>query len=825
MQISYNWLKNFVNITETPEEIGKYLTSIGLEVEGIEPFEQVKGGLRGIVIGEVITCEKHPNADKLSKTTVNIGAETLSPIVCGAPNVQAGQKVLVATVGATLYPMSGESFTIKKAKIRGEESEGMICAEDELGLGESHNGIMVLQTDLPNGSPAAQYFGFETDYIFTIGLTPNRTDAMSHLGVARDLAAKLNRAYKYVESPKITKTSDALNITVTVENALACPRYTGVTIAGVKVQDSPEWLQIRLKSLGLKPINNVVDITNFVLHEVGQPLHAFDADKIAGKQILVKNLPQDTPFVSLEGNTRKLSAHDLMICDGESKPMCIGGVFGGLESGVSGSTQNIFLESAYFLPSSIRKSKQYHNLHTDASFRFERGVSPASPLVALERAVSLILTIAGGQVSSEITDIYTTPILPAQVQMKWRNIDRLIGKTLDRFWVKGLLQRLEIQVSNETEAGFLATVPQYRVDVTREADVIEEIARHYGYDNLELSERLGTAYLAEFPQPDAHNLQFQISQLLAGSGFSEILTNSLTKPTYTEGMAQYPQENYVNILNRLSEELGVMRQSLLFSGLEVIAHNVNRKQKDLKLFEFGKVYQYKNPLTPEGGTQADSPFGGKGALSAYNERVQLSIFISGNQHAETWHSTAREADYFDLASAVQKVLQRMGFADLKSERVQTDTLSDAIVYKRGKQIIATVGVVQQSVLKKTHLKQAVWYAELEWETILKSYKQNFSFQEISKFPEVHRDLSLVLDNKVSFAQIRDLAYQKERKLLKSVNVFDVFQGESLGAGKKAYAVRFVLEDNTQTLTDQAIDQVMQKLMQSYEKDLGAVIRK
>jgi phenylalanyl-tRNA synthetase beta chain len=842
MQISYNWLKNFVNITETPEEIGKYLTSIGLEVESIEAFEQVQGGLRGIVIGEVITCEKHPNADKLSKTTVNIGNDNgLSPIVCGAPNVRAGQKVLVATVGATLYPTTGESFTIKKAKIRGEESEGMICAEDELGLGESHDGIMVLQTDLPNGTPASAYFGFETDYIFTIGLTPNRTDAMSHLGVARDLAAKLNLACKYVESPKITKTSDALNIKVSVENSLACPRYTGVTIAGVKVQDSPEWLQIRLKSIGAKPINNIVDITNFVLHEFGQPLHAFDADKIAGKQILVKNLPQDTPFVSLEGTTRKLSAQDLMICDGESNPMCIGGVFGGLESGVSSSTQNIFLESAHFLPASIRKSKQYHNLHTDASFRFERGVSPATPLVALERAVSLILTIAGGQVSSEVTDIYPTPILPAQVQMKWRNIDRLIGKELDRFWVKGLLQRLDIQVSNETETGFLATIPQYRVDVTREADVIEEIARHYGYDNLELSERLGTAYLAEFPQPDASVLQFQITQLLAGSGFSEILTNSLTKPTYTEGMAQYPAENYVQILNKLSEELGVMRQSLLFSGLEVIAHNVNRKQKDLKLFEFGKVYRVNLPPSPsklEGvnttlQSKVDTPplQNGEGAggevdsLSKYSERLQLSIFISGNQHAETWHGKAREADYFDLASAVQKVLQRMGFADLKGERVQTDTLSDAIVYKRGKQVIATVGAVQQNVLKKAHLKQGVWYAELEWESILKSYKQNFGFKEISKFPEVHRDLSLVLDNAVSFAQIRDLAFQKERKLLKSVNVFDVFQGESLGAGKKAYAVRFVLEDNTQTLTDQAIDQVMQKLMQSYEKDLGAVIRK
>jgi len=821
MQISYNWLKNFVVLTESPEEIGKVLTSIGLEVEGIEPFEQVKGGLRGIVIGEVISCEKHPNADKLSKTTVDIGGEILSPIVCGAPNVGKGQKVLVATIGATLYPTEGEPFMIKKAKIRGEESEGMICAEDELGLGASHEGILVLNTDLINGTPASQYFGFETDYIFTIGLTPNRTDAMSHLGVARDLAAKLNRPFQYIQSPTIAKTNDALSIAVKVENTLACPRYTGVTIQGVKVQNSPEWLQNRLKSIGLKPINNIVDITNFVLHEFGQPLHAFDADKIAGKQILVKNLPQDTPFVALDGNTRKLSAHDLMICDGENNPMCIGGVFGGQASGVSNTTQNIFLESAYFLPASIRKSAQYHGLKTDASFRFERGISPATPLVALERAVSLIIEIAGGQASSTITDIYPTPILPAKVQVKWRNIDRLIGKALDHEWIKGLLRRLEFELSNENEIGFSATVTQYRVDVTREADIIEEIARHYGYDNLELSERLGTDYLAEFPQPDAHTLQFQITQLLAANGFSEMMNNSLTKPTYTEGMADFPAEKQVKILNRLSEELGIMRQTLLFSGLESIAHNVNRKQKDLKLFEFGKVYQYKSPLTLEAGTNTDSSSG----LGAYSERLQLSIFISGNQHADTWREKGREADFFDLASEVQKVLQWMGFHDLKTERIKTDTLSDTIVYKRGKQIIATVGAVQKNVLKQVHLKQAVWYAELEWETILKSYKQSFSFAEISKFPEVQRDLSLVLDTKVSFAQIRDLAFQKERKLLKSVNVFDVYQGDSLGAGKKAYALRFVLEDATQTLTEQTIEQVMQKLIQGYEKDLGAVIRK
>ena len=810
MQISYNWLKNFVEITETPEVLAQILTSIGLEIEAIDVFESIKGGLRGVVIGEVLSCEKHPNADKLSKTTVAIENGVIVPIVCGAPNVALGQKVVVATVGTTLYPSEGEPFTIKKAKIRGEESEGMICAEDELGLGKSHEGIIVLDTKLANGTPASIHFGLATDYIFSIGLTPNRTDAMSHYGVARDLAAKLDRPCKYFESPALTEGKNSLPIKVEVLNSDACPRYTGVSLVGITVKESPNWLQNFLKSMGLKPINNLVDITNFVLHEFGQPLHAFDADKITDKHIVVKNLPQDTLFTSLDGQQRKLSANDLMICDAQNFPLCIGGVFGGLQSGISLNTKNVFLESAHFSANSIRKSSQYHSLKTDASFRFERGTSPDSTLPALQRAVALILEIAGGEVASELIDIYPKVIAPQKITITWKNINRLIGKTLDQTWILALLKRLEFEITNQHDAGFIACVPLYRVDVLREADVIEEIARHYGYDNLELSEQLGTAYFAQFPKPDVHNIQFQITQLLAANGYSEIMTNSLTRASYLEGLSQYNSEANVQILNPLSEELNVMRQTLVFGGLEAIAYNVNRKQKDIKMFEFAKIYQRNTA---------------KEGLDKYFEKTQLAIYLSGQNHAETWGEKAKDTDFFNLASIVQKILQKLNIQGYKTERIKTDIWADALAFKRGDKIFATLGIVQTKLLKKTDLKQATWYAELEWEYLLKAYKAEVGFTEISKFPEVQRDLSLVVDKKTTYAQISELAYKKEKKILKSINVFDVYEGQNIGADKKAYTLRFILEDKIQTLTDQMIDNTMQQLMDAYQNELGAVIRK
>jgi phenylalanyl-tRNA synthetase beta chain len=808
MNISYNWLRQFIAITETPEELGVILTSIGLEVEGIAVFESIQGGLQGIVIGEVITCERHPNADKLSKTTVDIGGGNIAPIVCGAPNVAQGQKVIVATVGAKLYPTGGEPFEIKKAKIRGEESQGMICAEDEIGLGHSHDGIMVLDTNLPNGTPAADYFQVETDYIISIGLTPNRADAASHMGVARDLAAKLNRKLKLPDISELQVTSPTFKISVKVENSEACPRFSGVCIADVKVAESPTWLQNRLKSIGLRPINNIVDITNYVQHELGQPLHAYNADQIAGKQILVKTLPQDTIFLSLDGQERKLSENDLMICDGESKGMCIGGVFGGLTSGVTENTHNVFLECAYFSPDYIRRTSQYHGLKTDASFRFERGVNPNGNITALKRAVHLICELAGGKIADEIVDIYPTPIGNFSFSVKWANIDRLIGKKLDRTWIKELLARLEIGVSEETETTFIVSVPPYRVDVLREADIIEEIARMYGLDNLELSENLGADYLADFPVNDPDKIRYKITTMLASLGFSETMTNSLTSPKYAEATQSLLPESNVEILNQLSEELAVMRQTLLFSGLEVLAYNINRKQKDLKTFEFGKTYHRK-----EGED-----------LKKYYEKSRLALFVTGNQHAETWQTKTQETNFFDLASAVQKILQRMNITNRTTERISNDIFSDGVIYKVKSKEVAVLGLVQKKLLKITDLKQTVWYADLDWDYLLKQYKADLTYTEVSKFPEVQRDLSLVLDKKVTFQQIQALAWQKERKLLKSVNVFDVYEGESLGKDKKAYALRFILEDNTQTLTEDTISKVMSKLRTAFEQELGAMIR-
>ncbi|MDO1446970.1 phenylalanine--tRNA ligase subunit beta [Rhodocytophaga aerolata] len=804
MKISYNWLKQYIQVDESAQEIANLLTRSGLEVEHVEGVESIKGGLQGIVIGEVLTCKKHPEADKLSLTTVDIGNGSVVPIVCGASNVAAGQKVVVATVGATLYPSEGEPLKIKKAKIRGEVSEGMICAEDEIGIGTSHAGIMVLHTDLPNGTPAAKYFNLEPDYVLEIGLTPNRADAASHIGVVRDLKALLHREYQLpsVEAFHVHQTS--ASIEVIVENTEAAPRYSGVTISNLTVQESPEWLKKRLQSIGLTPINNVVDVTNFVLHELGQPLHAFDAAKITGNKVVVKTLSPGTPFVTLDGQERKLHDTDLMICNAE-EPMCIAGVFGGINSGVTTETKAIFLESACFNPVYIRKTSQQHSLKTDASFRFERGTDPNITVYALKRAALLIGELAGGVVTSEIIDIYPQPVANFEVNLLYKNVNRLIGKVLDKDTIKSILSNLDIHITSETDAALQLSIPPYRVDVQREADVIEEILRIYGYDNIEIPDRLHADYLAEFPSVDKNKLQYKITALLSDNGYYEIITNSLTKAIYTEKFAFVAAGQNVEILNKLSEDLGVMRQTLLFSGLEVMAYNSNRRQKELKLFEFGTTY-YKTE--------------GK-----YVEKNRLALFLAGDKQAESWQQKSKSVNFHDLLSTVQKLLQRMHVKNIESKDTELAIFSYGLCYKINNREVANIGLLQPSICKFMDMKGQVFYADIDWDYLLKQYSGNLEVKEVPKYPEVRRDLSLVIDKNISFQTIRQLAMASERRLLKSVNVFDVYEGENIGKEKKSYSVSFILQDENATLTDVVIDKTMQRLMQVFEKELSAVIRK
>ncbi|GAB2556497.1 phenylalanine--tRNA ligase subunit beta [Spirosoma aerophilum] len=809
MEVSYKWLQEFIELHESPEEVGKLLTATGLEVEGIEKVEAVPGGLDGVVIGEVITCTKHPDADKLSLTTVDVGTGQPLPIVCGAPNVAAGQKVVVALVGATLHPASGDAFQIKKAKIRGAASEGMICAEDEIGLGTSHAGIMVLTTELPNGTPAARYFNLEADYQIAIGLTPNRIDAASHLGTARDLKAVLNRPLRLPSVDEFTVSNTNLTLDVRVEDTAACPRYAGLTLTGLTVGESPDWLKQRLLSIGLNPINNVVDVTNFVCHDLGQPLHAFDADKITGKQVLVKTLPEGTPFVTLDGVERKLSATDLMICDAE-KPMCIAGVFGGQHSGVSTQTTRIFLESAYFSPTSVRKTAQYHGLKTDASFRFERGIDPNITIFALKRAALLIQEVAGGTVSSAITDIYPNPIEPFRVLVRYRNIDRLIGIKIDHAEIHRILEALDIQAESAQDDSFIAVVPPYRVDVTREADVIEEILRIYGLDNVPLSVNLAAESLSEFPKTDPDQWQGRVSQLMAANGFYEILTLSLTRPAYNDAIRSTLPGADVTLLNPLSEELSVMRQTLLFSSLETLVYNLNRRQKDLKLFEFGKVYH--KVILEDGATK-------------YVERMRLSLAMLGNQNPESWLQKGQPVAYHDLASAVQRVLNLFRVKTYDTQPADPALFQYGLTFVVNKKPLVSLGLVNPKLTKLVDLKQPIFYADFDWQALLKLATTKTRYEEVSKFPEVRRDLSLVIDSGVTFEQINKLARQTERKLLRSINVFDVYEGQNLGGGKKAYSVSFMLQDTTQTLTDVTIDKTMQRLMSAFEQELGAVIRK
>ncbi len=808
MKISYNWLKQFVNIDWAPEKTGELLTDLGLEVEGIEAYQSVKGGLEGVVVGEVLTCVQHSNADRLKVTTVDIGTGEPLQIVCGAPNVAAGQKVPVATIGTTLYTAEGEAWTIKKGKIRGEESQGMICAEDELGLGQSHDGIMVMDTKLNVGTLVSEVFKVENDHVFEIGLTPNRADAMSHFGTARDIKAGLVQQEMNVEliTPSVSAfhvDNRTLKIDVEVVDKTLAPRYCGVTISGLKIADSPVWLQNRLKAIGLTPKNNVVDATNYVLHELGQPLHAFDAVKITGNKVIVKTLPSGTKFKTLDGVERELHEEDLMICNAE-KPMCIAGVFGGIDSGVTESTTSIFLESAYFNPVSIRKTAKRHAMNTDASFRFERGIDPNITEYALKRAALLIQEIAGGEITSDIVDVYPKKIEDFQVRMSFENAQKLIGEEIPRDIIKRILMSLDIKINNVTETGLGLTVPAYRNDVLREADVIEEILRVYGYNNINTTEKLN-ASISNTSKFEDFKLQNVIGNQLASQGFFEIMSNSLTTPNYINLSEQLKAEHNVTMLNPLSNDLSVMRQSLLFSGLEAVEHNINRRRYDLKLFEFGKTYHDYN--------------------GNREELKHLSVFITGNKTSERWNSATQPSDFFYLKGTITAVLERLEISRFKAAPIHNDVFSEGVSFSLGKTKLVEFGLINKKVLKHFGISQEVLFADFNWDNVLTMAKNNsIKFKDIPKYPEVRRDFALLLDNNITFEQIDTIAMQTEKQLLKDVDLFDVYQGKNLPEGKKSYAVSFILQDEHNTLTDKQIDKIMSKLQANFEKELGAELR-
>ncbi|MCF8297041.1 MAG: phenylalanine--tRNA ligase subunit beta [Saprospiraceae bacterium] len=818
MKLSYNWLKQYVDIDIEPEKLSELLTDCGLEVESFEKFQSVEGGLEGIVVGEVLSCEKHPNADKLTVTTVNIGSDRSLPIVCGAPNVAKGQKVLVATVGTELF-FTGEPFKIKKANLRGEPSEGMICAEDELGLGSSHDGIMVLDEKVEVGTLAKNYFNIEEDWIYEIGLTPNRADATSHIGSARDIVALINHIYPEknvslkipsVEEFKVDNKNR--NIDIIIEDEIACPRYSGITISGIEVKESPDWLKNRLKAVGLRPINNIVDITNFILMEVGQPLHAFDADKIVGDKVIIKKLAEDTKFKTLDEVERKLTANDLMICNAE-EGMCIAGVFGGIGSGVTEKTKNLFIESAYFDPKHARKTSKYHGLKTDASFRFERGADPNITIWALKRAAILIKEIAGGKISSEIVDVYPKPIEKWTVDVNYKNIDRLIGKVIDREKIKSILKDLEIEIIDENADDLKLLIPTFKVDVTREADVIEEILRIYGYNNIEFTDSIKSS-LSYVEKPDKEKLQNNIADLLSANGFSEAMNNSQTKAEYFEENSYFDAKQSVKILNPLSRDLNVLRQTLLFGGLETIIRNINHKTADLKFYEFGKTYKLINSEESV-------------VTSKYNETKSLALFITGKKEQKLWNKEDVKTDFFDLKTQVHLILSRLGIniSKLKSEIFSNEIFGNALVYKQKKNTLVEFGILCKSVLKEFDIEQDVFYADFNWDLLMEMLKFNkIQFSALPKFPEVRRDLAMVLDNSIQFEEIEKLAFQYESKFLKKVSLFDVYEGDKIEKGKKSYAVSFILQDDEKTLTDNLIDKIMSKLIKVFEEKLGAKLR-
>lgn len=804
MTISYAWLKEYIDIPESPDEIAKTLTDTGLEVESVHAHESVRGGLKGLVIGEVLTCQKHPNADKLSLTKVDVGQSKPLSIVCGAPNVAAGQKVVVALMGTTVHPVKGEPFTIKAAKIRGEQSEGMICAEDEIGLSESHAGIIVLNTKVANGTLASDYYQIQSDSIIEIGLTPNRADAASHIGVARDIKAAKNRPIRWpsVESFKVD--NNKLPISVTVENTAACPRYSGLTLSGITVQESPAWLKNRLQAIGLTPINNVVDLTNFVCHELGQPLHAFDADKVNGNKVIVKTLAAGSKFTTLDNKERALLNTDLMICN-ETDGMCIAGVFGGITSGISAATKNVFLESACFSPDFIRKTSNHHQLKTDAAFRFSRGTDPLLTVYALKRAALLIKEIAGGTISSEIVDIYPTKIEERSITVKDKNVDRLIGKKISREEIFSILERLDIRITSKASDHFIVSVPPYRVDVLQEADVVEEILRIYGFNNIVLSETSGTDYVAAFPEKDINRFKRTLGEMLVGNGFHEIFTNSLTTEAYQKKNVLTFAGQPVEILNKLSEEQGILRQTMLFTGLEACAYNFNRKQKEIKFYEFGKVYRQQN--------------------GAYEEEERLAIYMSGLTEAENWQHPPQAVRYHDLAQHVMNIVEKCAVGQLEQQPEKGPLFEYGLRLAVKRKEIGYLGKVKTSLTKDFGIKQEVFYADLSTNLLFQISNPKFEVQDLPKFPEVKRDLSLVLDKRVSFLEIKEVVKSAEKKLVRDVMVFDVYEGEKIAAGKKAYALSFTLLDEAKTLTDEEIDKTMTNLMTEFEKKLGAVIRK
>ncbi len=818
MKISYKWIKDYLKIDLEPEKVAEILTGIGLEIEGTEEWVSVKGGLAGVVIGEVLTCKKHPDADKLSVTTVNIGSSQPLQIVCGAPNVAAGQKVPVATAGTFVFK-GDESIEIKKSKIRGELSEGMICAEDELGLGNSHEGIMVLDKDAVPGTPASSYFKIEKDFIFEIGLTPNRIDSGSHFGVARDLAAylNLNANMNYRASlPSVADFKpDNLDNTyeVIIENKEDCPRYTGITISGVTIGDSPGWLKNKLRSVGLNPINNVVDITNYVQYEAGQPLHSFDADKIDGKKVIIKNLPDKSKFITLDSVERSLSGRDLMICN-VKEGMCIAGVFGGIKSGITASTKNIFLESAYFNPIAIRKTSKRHGLKTDASFRFERGADPNMAPWALKRTIMLIKELAGGKISSDIVDVYPEPLKNAQIKVNYSKINRLTGKTIEKAIVKKILDLLDIKILNESGDNMTLEIPSYRVDVKREADVIEEILRIYGYNNIDITEHVNST-LSYSEKPNKEKVVNIISDMLSANGFSEIMCNSLNPAAWYEQSSDFDSGQLVLLANPLSSDLNAMRQSLLYGGLSSVVWNIHRQNPDLKLYEFGHCYFFRKPENTH-----PSP-------ENYIEKAALDLFITGNNHRQSWNNKTNPTDFFNIKSSVEMVLSRLGIKPENLQNGESDKkyFAESLTYLNNNIIVAETGRISKSYLLKFDIEQDVYYGHIDWDLVLKMItNHSVSFRELPKYPSVRRDLALLLDRGIKFGQIREIAFRTEKNILNEVSLFDVYESDSLGKNKKSYAVSFILRDELRTLTDKNIDKVMGNLIRAFEKEMNAQIR-
>ena len=821
MNISFNWLKNYVDTTLTAEEVSKVLTDIGLEVEGFEKIETIRGGLAGVVVGEVLTCEDHPDSDHLHITTVDVGGEAPLQIVCGAANCRQGLKVMCATVGAVLYPDGGEEeFKIKRSKIRGVESLGMLCAEDELGIGSSHDGIIELPSDAVVGTPAKEYYNITDDYLIEVGLTPNRIDAGSHIGVARDLVAylraqgvdaKLN--LPSVEAFAVEQNS--AKVDVVVENTAACPHYTGVAVTGCKIAPSPEWMQNSLRAAGINPKNNLVDITNYVLFELGQPLHAFDADKIEGGKVVVRSAVEGEKFVTLDGVERTLTANDLMICSAE-RPMCIAGVYGGQDSGISDSTVNVFIESAYFHPVWVRKTAKRFGLNTDASFRFERGIDPNIQVYALKRAAMLMQELAGGRITSEIIDINPTPAEHFEFDFSMERACRLIGKELSEETFMTILKALDVEVRGREGSTLHVAVPPYRVDVQREADLIEDVLRVYGYNNIEVSDHVNST-LSYAPKPDKARLQNMASDYLSANGFTEIMSNSLTKASYYEESQSYPMERCVKILNPLSQDLNVMRQTLLFNALEAVELNVNRRNGNLRMYEVGNCYAYEAEKANDENT-----------LAKYNESYRIGITVTGLSSQLTWNSKAESSSFFTLRAAVERLLKRFGIDiyTLQSDSLDCDLYADAIVYRQGPKEVLRMGVVSPIVRKKFDIKQDVYFAEIDFDQLIKMTKKSkIQFTELSKFPEVKRDLALLVNKSVTFSQLRSIAFATEKKLLKSVSLFDVYEGDKLPEGKKSYALSFVLEDKTQTLTDKQIERTMSNLQTQLEQKAGAEIRK